>query len=232
MVRTQDELKRMAAHRAVEEVQSGMVLGLGTGSTATYAIQRIGELWRRGSLVDLVCVPTSRQTAALAGGLGLPLGSIESHPRLDLAIDGADEVDPELDLIKGLGGALLWEKRVESAADRLIIIVDEGKLVERLGQKSPLPVEVTVAAWKTLLPWLESLGCEPQLRGGAEAPYITDNGNAIVDCRFADGISDANSLAVELDGHPDVTAHGLFLGMASSVVVARGLGVRVLERKS
>jgi ribose 5-phosphate isomerase A len=225
-----DDLKRQAAERAVQEVRSGMILGLGTGSTTAFAVTAIGELLGRGELRDLVGVPTSERTAEQARGLGIPLATLTEHARVDLAIDGADEVDPDLDLIKGLGGALLREKQVERVADRFIVIVDDSKLVSRLGTRAPLPVEVERSRWQSLLEPLAALGCEPSVRGGERAPFVTDNGNAIIDCRFAGGIEDPSAVAAVLDAIPGVLAHGLFLGMADEVVVAGADGVRVLSR--
>jgi ribose 5-phosphate isomerase A len=225
------EFKRLAAERAVDFVQSGMVLGLGTGSTNRYVIDIIGERVQSGVLQGIVGVPTSERTAAQARALGIPLATLIEHPVLDLVIDGADEVDPALNLIKGLGGALLREKIVEIAARRFVVVVDESKLVERLGSRGPLPVEVTQFAWEVHARWLESLGCRAELRREADgAPYVTDNGNYLIHCTFPGGISDPLSLAQRLIERPGVLEHGLFLGMATDVVVAGKDGVRVLQR--
>jgi ribose 5-phosphate isomerase A len=224
-------LKRMAAARAVDLVQSGMVLGLGHGSTTRPAVDIIGERVNSGVLQDIVGVPTSEQTAVQARTLGIPLTTLVEHPVLDMAIDGADEVDPDLNLIKGLGGALLREKIVEIAARRFVVVVDESKLVERLGTRGPLPVEVTQFAWEAHAHWLESLGCHPELRREADgAPFVTDNGNYIIHCAFPDGIPDPPALARTLIERPGVLEHGLFLGMATEVVVAGRDGVRIVER--
>ena len=153
-----EELKKQAAEKAVEQVKSGMVIGLGTGSTARYATMKIGELWQAGVLTDIVGIPTGEGTAALARKYGLPLVTLEEHPVIDVAIDGADEIAPNLDLIKGLGGALLREKMVELATKHFIIVADERKLVQKLGTLSPVPVEVTQFGWKYQARWLESLG--------------------------------------------------------------------------
>ncbi len=224
-----DELKRAAAWAAVERVRSGMVLGLGTGSTTTHAIHRLGELWQRGALCDLVGIPTSERTRALAEQYRLPLATLAEKPRVDLAIDGADEVDANLELIKGLGGALLREKEVARAAAELVIIVDEGKLVERLGTRAPVPVEVALADVERAAQRLRALGGAPSLRGGA-TPYVTDNGNAILDFHVAGGIADPAALAAALDACAEVRAHGLFLGLASEVIVAGQHGLRYLRR--
>ena len=226
-------LKRMAAERAVDLAQSGMVLGLGHGSTAKYAVDIIGERLNSGALQDIVGVPTSEQTAAQAQALGIPLATLAERPILDLAIDGADEVDPALNLIKGLGGALLREKIVESAARRFAVVVDEGKPVERLGTRGPLPVEVTQFAWEAHVHWLEGLGCSAELRREVDGtPFVTDNHNYIIHCTFPDGISDPGALAKVLIERPGVLEHGLFLGMATDVVVAGIDGVRVMKRNT
>ncbi|MBI3179399.1 MAG: ribose 5-phosphate isomerase A [Deltaproteobacteria bacterium] len=225
-----EALKKAAALRAVEAAKSGMVLGLGTGSTVCYAIDRIGELLRAGKLTHIVGIATSKRTAEQARVLGIPLVTLATHRHVDLAIDGADEVDPALDLIKGMGGALLREKEVEQRAARFIVVVDHTKLVDKLGTKSPLPVEIARGAAARVADHLRALGCVPTLRGGAHAPFVTDNGNHILDCRFPSGIENAAALARALDTASDVLAHGLFLGMATEVVVAAPEGVRVLTR--
>jgi ribose 5-phosphate isomerase A len=228
-----DVLKREAAERAVDFVQSGMVLGLGSGSTANFAIDCIGVRHRSGALRDIVGVPTSEATAARARRLGIPLTTLVEHPVLDLVVDGADEVDPELNLIKGLGGALLREKIVEIAARRFVVVVDESKLVDRLGTRGPLPVEVTQFAWEVHARWLAGLGCRPELRRESSgAPYVTDNGNYIVHCTFPAGIPDPAGLARTLIERPGIVEHGLFLGMATDVVVAGSHGIRLMARPS
>src|SRR5690606_3972823 len=158
-----EALKRRAAERALDWVEDGMVLGLGTGSTVRHFLELLGERLRDGALKDVTGVPTSWDTAERATALGIPLVTLEERPRLDLAVDGADEVDPGLDLIKGLGGALLWEKIVAAAAGQLVIIVDDSKLVQRLGEKAPLPVEVVPFGWTTHLSALERLGARAVL---------------------------------------------------------------------
>jgi ribose 5-phosphate isomerase A len=225
-----EELKKKAAEQAVEQVEDGMVLALGTGSTAKYATIKIGELWKAGALANIVGVPTSEGTASLARDYDIPLAALDEYDRIDLAIDGADEVDPNLDLIKGLGGALLREKMIEAIVEHFIVVVDETKIVEKLGTRSPVPVEVTRFAWKAHARWLEGLGCTPELRGGGAEPYITDNGNYIIDCTFPDGVDDPAALAVTLRSRPGILEHGLFLNMADEVIVAEATGTRVLRR--
>lgn len=228
---SQDELKRQAAERAVELVQSGMTLGLGTGSTARFVLEAIGARREKGELADIVGVPTSSDTRAYATELGIPLVTLDDEPHLDLTLDGADEVDPQLDLIKGLGGALLWEKIVASATDRLVIVVDESKLVERLGTRSPLPIEVIPFGWRTLLNPLRGMGAEPRLRETAAGdPFVTDGGHFILDCAFPDGIDDPDEVEAELCSLPAAVESGLFLGMAQTVVVGKVGGTDLLSR--
>ncbi len=221
--------KRLAAERAVEFVEDGMVLGLGTGSTARHVLEVLAERRRAGALRRIVGVPTSRATRQAALELGIPLASLDDEPRLDLALDGADEVNPELNLIKGLGGALLWEKIVATASDRLVIVVDEGKLVERLGERAPLPVEVVPFGWTTHLAYLDLLGAQPTLRRARDgAPFTTDGGHYLLDCRFEDGIIEPDRIEREIRQRVGVVETGLFLGMADTVVVGGAGGVRVL----
>lgn len=226
----EDEKKARAARAAVEEVKSGQILGLGTGSTSRFAVMEIGERYRAGILRDIVGVPTSEATRALAAGYGIPLDPVERHASIDLAIDGADEVDPGLDLIKGLGGALRREKEVEVKARRFIVIVDDAKLVARLGTKAPVPIEVAPERWQALIEPLRALGGVPVLREDQSGPKKTDHANYIVDCRFPEGIADPAALARALDDIPLVLAHGLFLGMADRVIVADAGGLRFIDR--
>jgi ribose 5-phosphate isomerase A len=182
--------KRRAAARAVDLVESGMVVGLGSGSTARLAVAEIGGRLARGTLRDIRGVPTSRAARDDALACGVPLTTLEEQPTVDLTIDGADEVDPDGNLLKGAGGALLWEKIVASCSRRLVIVVDHTKLVERLGNWHPLPLEVVAFGWSTHLDAVRALGGEPALRvtaGGA--PYHTDEGHYILDARFPAGIS-------------------------------------------
>jgi ribose 5-phosphate isomerase A len=230
-VTDQDRQKRVAAERAVEYVEDGMRLGLGTGSTARHVLDVIAERRARGELADIAGVPTSSATAEYAALLGIPLITLDAAAFLDLAIDGADEFDPSLDLIKGLGGALLWEKIVAAAARRFVVVVDESKRVSRLGTRAPVPVEVVPFGWRTQLDRCRAVGAEPTLRvmqGGV--PLQTDGGHFIVDCTFPAGIADAAAVERELRSYPGIVATGLFLGMANVVVVA-GATVEVLERK-
>jgi ribose 5-phosphate isomerase A len=220
----------MAAEQGASLVESGMVLGLGSGSTATLAVQTIGRRLREESLRNVVGVPSSRAIAAVARESGVPLTTLEERPVLDLDLDGADEVDPNLNLIKGLGGALLWEKVVAVASRRVVIFVDESKLVDRLGTKAPLPVEVIPYGWRTHIPFIQSLGGEPELRTNPDGrPFVTDEGNYILHCRF-DGIADPAALDAKLLTRAGVVGTGLFLGIADQVIIGRPTGIEVRTR--
>lgn len=226
-----DDLKRAAAARAAPLIASGTVIGLGTGSTVRPLLEILAERLASRALIDVVAVPTSEDTAARCRALGIPLTTLDDHPRLALCIDGCDEVDARLDLIKGLGGALLREKLVALAARRFVIIADASKRVRRLGLRAPLPVEVIPFGWTTHLAVFERLGAVPVLRRtpGGE-PIVTDGGHYVVDCRFPKGIRDARALARALDKRPGIVDHGLFLRMAHQAFVAGIAGVRVLKR--
>jgi len=191
----------------------------------------LGERLARGELRNIRGVPTSEKTAAQARALGIPLTTLTEHPRLDLAVDGADEVDPALDLIKGLGRAALREKIVEIHAERFIVIVDESKLVPRLGTRGPLPVEIVTFEAGAHIRWLNTLGCRAEQWFEADgSPVVTDNGNYLVRCWFEGGIPNPQELARTLEARPGIVGHGLFLGMADEVIVAGEGGVRVLKR--
>ncbi|CAN6465750.1 unnamed protein product [Victoria cruziana] len=231
---SQDDLKRIAAYRAVDCVESGMVLGLGTGSTAAHAIDRIGDLLRNGKLRNIVGVPTSKKTEAQATMVGIPLTDLAHHPVLDLAIDGADEVDPQLNLIKGRGGSLLREKMVEGAARKFVVIVDETKLVQNLGQSGmAVPVETIPFCWQYTARRLQSLfekvGCQAKLRrcGDGSEPFLTDNNNYVVDLFFEGPIGDLQSASEAILGLTGVIEHGMFLGMTTTLIVAGKLGVTI-----
>lgn len=223
-----DSLKRAAGEAAAALIEDGMVVGLGTGSTAKFAVEAIGARVRAG--LKILGIPTSEQTAAQARSLGIPLGELTADRRVDLTIDGADEVDiHSLDLIKGRGGALLREKIVASVSDRFVIVVDESKLVERLG-RSVLPVEVVPFGWEATAHKLRELGAIPTRRkgGGGEA-FVSEGGHYILDCTLSGKLSPA-ALGMELDGVVGVVEHGLFLGMTSRVFAARADGVGALTR--
>src|SRR5438128_3638319 len=199
-----------------------MVLGLGTGSTVRHFLDGVARLVQRG--MDLRGVPTSFATAEVAKELGIPLTLLEERTRPDLCVDGADEVDPKLDLIKGLGGALFREKIVAAASKRFIVIVDSSKLVPRLGTKAPVPVEVHPFGWKTAAAALEGLGATVELRRRDSETVRTDNGNNLLDARFGP-IKAPSKLAARIAAIPGVIGHGLFIGMADAVVVASDEGV-------
>jgi ribose 5-phosphate isomerase A len=217
--------KRAAAEYAVGFVESGMAIGLGTGSTAVWAVRKVGELLTDGTLRDVVAVPTSRETAREATRLGIPLTTLDVHPRLAITIDGADEVAPNLDVIKGGGGALLHEKIVAQATEREIIVVDDAKLSQALGTIHALPVEVVPFGAGPAAMHLRSLGADVMLRldEGGQA-FVTDEGNHILDARFP-AIADPHGLAAELSASAAVVEHGLFLGMTSDLVVAGPDGI-------
>jgi ribose 5-phosphate isomerase A len=228
-----DTLKRDAAARALREVQSGMVLGLGTGSTVAHFLRLLGQALAAGTLRDLIGVPSSVQTEGQATAAGIPLGSLRNHPRLDLTVDGADEVTPQLDLIKGMGGALLREKMIAQASHRFVVIADEGKAVPRLCTASPLPVEVVGWEWSSHVPYLEKEGAEVVLRRSADGtPYETDNGNRVLDCRFPEGVQDPAALDSGLNARAGVVETGLFLGMAEQAILAGPDGIRVIRRST
>ena len=222
-----DELKRAAALRAIEEVEDGMVVGLGTGSTASFVVEGLGARVVGG--LRVVGIPTSERTAAQARRLEIPIATFAEHQCLDLTIDGADEVQlGTLDLIKGLGGALLREKIVAAASNRLIIVVDQEKLVEQLGEHTPLPVEVTQFGWQATAVALAKLGCVPERRYAVgEQPYVTDGGNYILDCRFGP-LTDPAAIEESIAMTVGVVESGLFVGRSSMVVVASMTGIELL----
>ena len=225
------QLKQKAGWYAVDFVKSGMVVGLGHGSTAIFAVRCIAQLLQEGRLQDVRGVPCSRQVEAEARRLGIPLTTLDEHPVVDLTIDGADEVDPDLNLIKGGGGALLREKVVAQASRREIIVVDESKLSPALGTHWPVPVEVIPFGWRAQAAYLESLGA-PTLRLDADGtPFETDQGNMILDCHFGP-IPDPSQLAGRLNERAGIVEHGLFIGLATDVIVAGEEGIRYLKRET
>lgn len=226
-------MKQRAAEQAVEQIRSGMKLGLGSGSTVQYVFEALSQRLQAGVLHNIVGVPTSEATARQAHQLGIPLTTLADHPRLDLTIDGADEVDPSFALIKGLGGALFREKLVALASAHVLIVVDESKQVAHLGSKAPLPVEVLPFGWTIHLPLFERLGATPRRRTTADGqPYVTDNGNYIVDCSFSNGIEDPYELAQALDLQTGIVEHGLFLGLATAVCIGTAAGTEMLQRRT
>ena len=223
-------LKAEAGAAAVDRfVRSGMRLGLGSGSTAAKMLDALGERLASGALADVAGVPTSAATAASCAELGIPLLTLEQAGELALVIDGADEIDPRLDLIKGLGGAHLREKVVAAAAREMVVVADETKIVGRLGERAPLPVEVITFAVPVAERLLRGLGWEPELRVDDGRPFVTDEGNRILHCRREEWV-DTEALAADISQVPGVVAHGFFLGFASAAVVATREGVQELRR--
>lgn len=222
-----DRWKQAAAESAVAQVDHGMIVGLGSGSTAAFAVGALGRRVREG--LRVTCIPTSEHTAAQARALEIPLSTLTEHSQIDVTIDGADEVEAgSLNLIKGRGGALLREKIVASVSKRLVIVVDQTKMVERLGARESLPVEVIPFGWQVAALRLRDLGANPLLRKetGGE-PFKSDGGHYILDCAFGP-IASAESLARALDHVVGVVEHGLFIGMTSEVHVGGPGGVRVV----
>jgi ribose 5-phosphate isomerase A len=225
------QLKQKAGWYAVDFVKSGMVVGLGHGSTAIFAVRCIAQLLQEGRLQDVLSVPCSRHVEAEARRLGIPLTTLDEHPVVDLTIDGADEVDPDLNLIKGGGGALLREKIVAQASRREIIVVDESKLSPALGTHWPVPVEVIPFGWRAQATYLESLGTPTLRLDAAGTPFKTDQGNLILDCNFGP-IPNPSQLAGRLNERAGIVEHGLFIGLATDVIVAGAEGVRHLRRET
>jgi ribose 5-phosphate isomerase A len=226
---TQDELKRLVGEKAAELVQDGTVVGLGTGSTVFFTVKKLGQRVKEEGL-DIIGISTSEATSKLANELGIKLSTLNEHPDIAITIDGADEVDPNLDLIKGMGGALLWEKIVASCTEHEVIIVDGSKMVNKLGTNSPLPVEVLPFGWIKVQNVLKGFACDPVLRKKGKDPYQTDSGNFILDCRF-NGIDDPVKLEASINNIPGVVENGLFLGIAKTVFVGRDGKVEEIKRK-
>jgi ribose 5-phosphate isomerase A len=226
-----DALKRAVGVRAAELVDSGMRLGMGTGSTVAHLLVALAKRLEEGGLINVVGVPTSLRTAKEARDLGIPMTTLTENPRLDLTIDGADEVDPEMHLIKGLGGALLREKMVAQASRRLAIMVDESKVVPILGARCPVPVEVVQFGWEVHRLFIESLGADPVLRVGPDGePSVTDNGNYVLDCHFPRGVEDPVGFDVALHARAGIVESGLFLGMTTEVLVSGPAGVSLFSK--
>jgi len=223
-----DQEKEAAARASLQFVKDGQIVGLGTGSTAWYFIQLLGDAVRNG--LHIKGIPTSVRSREQAASLGIPLTTLDEYQQIDVTVDGADEVDPELRLIKGGGGALLREKIIASATKQLVIVVDASKRVPVLG-RFPLPVEVIKFAQVVVMRKIEVLGAKVSLRREADGkPYLTDENNHILDCRF-ERIPDADRLARQLSDMPGVVEHGLFIGMASVVLVAEGSDIIQLRRE-
>ena len=222
-----ETLKQLAAEAAAKNVQDGMVVGLGTGSTVYYALLKLGEMVRDG--LKIIGIPTSKQTEEIAKAHSIPLTTLEQHPVVDVTIDGADEVDTDLNLIKGMGGALLREKIVAHASKQLIIVADEGKLVDVLGTKSPLPVEVVPFGSQTTQLALNELCDRISLRLVNNAPYISDNGMHIVDCHFNYIPQPAQTERI-INNIPGVVENGLFVNRAKKAIIGTTSGIRISEK--
>ncbi len=226
------QFKEEAAERAVQFVQSGMKVGLGTGSTAIFATRRIAELLKTGELHDIVAFATSKSTAHEAIRWGIPMLPDDLPTDLDVTIDGADEVDPEMNLIKGGGGALLREKIVAQVSTREIIVVDETKPSPRLGTHWPVPIEVIPFGWSSQARFLEALGATYKIRQNHDGTqFVTDSGNMILDCYFGP-IADARQLAAKLNARAGIVEHGLFIGLATDLIVAGANGIHYRARKA
>ena len=223
-----NEKEKQAAGRAAAKlVRDGDVVGLGTGSTAYFAVVALGERVKAG--LKIVGIPTSVKTGDLARQLGIPLTTLDENPQIDITLDGADEVDPKLNLIKGGGGALLREKVIATATKNMVVVVDSSKVVSVLG-KFPLPIEVISFARTVVENKIVSLGASPKLRTKTDgSPYLTDNGNQILDCSFGK-IADPAALAQILSDTPGIVEHGLFIGLAKVALVGRGDAVEEIRR--
>jgi ribose 5-phosphate isomerase A len=233
----QDRMKQAVAEAAVEQIRDGMVLGLGSGSTAALMIQALGAKLRRGELNDIVGVTTSFQGEVLAAELGIPLKSLNAIDRIDLAIDGADEVDPSFQLIKGGGACHVQEKLVARRADRFVVVVDSTKLVDTLNLGFLLPVEVLPGAWRQVQGQLKEMGADAQLRMAVRkaGPVVTDQGNVVLDAKFVGGITNPAALEKEINNLPGVLENGLFVDITDQVLVGEIVdgvpGVRDLAKR-
>jgi len=224
-----EKLKEAAGRKAVESIEDGMVVGLGSGTTAAWGIRALGERVSRG--LRVTAVPTSEAAAELARQYRIPLVTLEEAPQIDLTFDGADEVDPQLNLIKGMGGALLREKLVASATRRQLILVDPSKIVPRLGSRFPVPVEVVPFGWPLVRRQLQSHGLQVELRQHGGQPFTTDNRNYIIHCRFPGGIPDPGASEAWLNSILGIVENGLFVGLTDTVIVGQPDGeCRIIEK--
>ena len=219
--------KQNAARTAVDQIEDGMVVGLGTGSTAAFAISYLGEKVRSG--LNISAIPTSEASKKQAQSEGIPLIDFETSPSIDICIDGADEIDSELNMIKGGGGALLREKIVASSAKRYLIIIDSSKQVETLGT-FPLPVEVITFGWQVVSRKLKEMNASPELRKSGSQPFVTDEGNYILDCRF-NSIPEVEQVETELNRIPGVVENGLFVAMCDQMIMGKGDQIILKERR-
>ena len=225
-----EDMKRLAAEKALDYIEDGMVVGLGTGSTVEYFIPKLGKKIKEEK-IEIVGIPTSHRTKRIAKEHGIPLSTLKDHPHIDVTVDGADEVDPELNLIKGGGGALTREKIVAFSSEKEVIIVDESKLVQKLGVSFPLPVEVIPFGWyPTKLRIEKEFGCKAELRASDEGPFTSDNMNYIIDCEFSLGIDDPRDLEKKLNSIPGVVEVGLFVDLADIVIAGTREGIKIFEK--
>ncbi|AMM54883.1 ribose-5-phosphate isomerase RpiA [Pyrococcus kukulkanii] len=226
-----EDMKKAVAKEALRYIEDDMVIGLGTGSTTAYFIQFLSEKIQKGELEEIYGVPTSYQAKILAMEYGVPVVSLDQVDAIDVAVDGADEVDPNLNLIKGRGAALTMEKIIEYRAGTFIVLVDETKLVDYLCQKMPVPIEVIPAAWKAILEELSIFNAEAELRMGKkkDGPVVTENGNFIIDAKFQ-RIEDPLDMEIELNTIPGVVENGIFADIADIVLVGTKEGVKKMER--
>lgn len=221
-----EQLKKIAAEKATEEVRDGTVVGLGTGSTVYYALLKLGKMVQDG--LNIIGIPTSDGTEKIAIEQGIPLSTLASHPIIELTIDGADEVDAHLNLIKGGGAALVREKIIANASKRILIVVDESKVSRVLGTTFALPVEMVRFGWEATQREVNKICGKSDLRGGIENPLITDNGNYILDCHF-DGIPEPEKVELQLNNIPGVVENGIFVNRADKVIIGTPSGIQYME---
>ncbi len=221
-------MKRIAAEKAIEYIKDGMVVGLGTGSTVKYALKNLEERVQQG--LNIKGIPTSIETKKITKRYNIPIVTLSEYPEIDITIDGADEVDSNLNLIKGGGGALTREKIIAYHSKKVIIVVDDSKVVKSLGIDFPLPVEVVKFEWEATKKVLETFGCSVELRKIIDDPFITDNGNYILDCEF-ERITDPEQLEQDINMIPGVVENGLFIGLAHQVIIGSKKGIMTLEKE-
>ncbi len=221
-----EQQKKIAAEKATEEVRNGMVVGFGTGSTVYYALLKLGVMVRDG--LNIIGIPTSDGTEKIATEQGIPLSTLAVHPTIELTIDGADEVDAHLNLIKGGGAALVREKIIANASKRILIVVDESKVSRVLGTSFALPVEIVRFGWEATQREVNKVCGKSDLRGGIEDPLITDNGNYILDCHF-DGILEPEKIELQLNNIPGVVENGIFVDRADKVIIGTPSGIKYME---
>ena len=225
-----EDLKKLAAEKAIEQIEDGMIIGLGTGSTIEYSLKKLGELVKDG--LNIKGIPTSIRTQRIAKDLQIPLATLDENPVIDLTIDGADEVDSNLNLIKGGGGALAREKIVAYNSKKLVIIIDDSKIVKALGIDFALPVEVLKFGWTSTKRALEEFGCNVELRKVmGDEPYITDNSNYVLDCDF-ERIENPVQVEIDINNIPGVVENGLFVGLVDEVIVGGKQGILTLCKES